>query len=102
MDALISTDLCGLLCVQLEAAIQGVWVEVLGLAEPPSVTSDFFAVGGSSLKAGQLGTALLAGEQLQTAMGVSACLAVLSCTNLLLRHINVFEWCCVLRALLQA
>jgi hypothetical protein len=36
---------------QTEQVLQGVWQEVLGLSQPPSVEADFFAdLGGSSLQ----------------------------------------------------
>jgi hypothetical protein len=39
---------------QAEQVLQGVWQEVLGLSQPPSVEADFFAeLGGSSLQAGR-------------------------------------------------
>lgn len=37
----------------MEAAVQEVWMAVLGHEQPISINADFFAVGGSSLKAGK-------------------------------------------------
>lgn len=36
-------------CSDIEVVVQGVWQQVLGLESPPSVESDFFAIGGTSL-----------------------------------------------------
>jgi len=40
-------------CPQVEEALQEIWQDALNLPEPPSVTADFFSLGGSSLKAGE-------------------------------------------------
>lgn len=33
----------------IEVVMQGVWQQVMGLEKPPSMESDFFAIGGTSL-----------------------------------------------------
>lgn len=33
----------------MECTLQGIWQQLLGLAEPPSVEGDFFNLGGTSL-----------------------------------------------------
>ena len=57
MDAWVSMlQTCCACCVmQAEAAIQGIWRDVLGLAALPSVSADFFSLGGTSLQAGMPG-----------------------------------------------
>ena len=42
-----------LCCPQVEEALQEIWQDALDLPELPSVTADFFSLGGSSLKAGE-------------------------------------------------
>ena len=44
---------------ELEAGIEAIWRKALGLSVPVSVTSDFFAIGGTSLQVGGLGAHLL-------------------------------------------